>query len=251
MVYIALALISALGWLVSTVSAGGGALMMMPVVAFFLGPQAVAPIVTLGTVIGSPARVYLFWRHIEWAVARWYVPGVMAGSFLGAWTLAKTLEHEPEWVQILLGLFLISTIFQLKIEESQSRFQMRVSYFLPVGFAVGFISGLLGGVGPVMNPFFLNYKMPKENMIATKAVNAFAMHLFKLLGYISFSVITLEHVGYALAIGVGAIFGTWIGKHYLQKLSESLFRKLVVVVMVLSGIQMIWDAREYIWSYWA
>jgi len=246
LLYLLLAVCSGIGWLVSTVGAGGGALMMMPVVAFFLGANAVAPVVTLGTLIGSPARVFLFWKDIDWKVAGWYVPGVGVGSLLGAWALAKTLEHEPEWVHLLLGFFLVSTVFQLRIEDSTSRFQMKVGYFLPLGFGVGFISGLLGGVGPVMNPFFLNYQMPKERMIATKSVNAFVMHLFKMIGYTSFSVMTFEYVSYGVAIGIGAVLGTWLGKHSLKRLSETRFKKIVVAVMVISGLQMIWQQRHYL-----
>jgi uncharacterized membrane protein YfcA len=246
MLYIALAIISALSWLISTVGAGGGALMMMPVVAYLLGAQAVAPVVTLGTLMGAPARVYLFWHAIDWRVVRWYVPGVMIGSLLGAWALAKTLQYSPDWIQLLLGLFLVSTVFQLRLEKSKSRFTMKLGYFLPLGFSVGFVSGLLGGVGPVMNPFFLNYKMPKESIIATKAVNAFVMHLFKMIGYAGFSVVTMEHIGFGLAIGVGAILGTWLGKRYLKKISESRFRKIVVAIMVISGLHMIWEQRAYL-----
>ena len=67
-------------FVVSTVAGGGGALLLVPVVSFYLGAQAVAPVVSLGEMINRPVRLALFWQHIDWTVAKYYVPGGIVGA---------------------------------------------------------------------------------------------------------------------------------------------------------------------------
>jgi len=87
MTYLYLALAGFGAWIVSTVGGGGGALILVPVISFLVGVSAVAPVVTLATMIAEPTRIYLFSKSIDWTIVRWYLPG---GSFSTAW--------RPAWV---------------------------------------------------------------------------------------------------------------------------------------------------------
>jgi uncharacterized protein len=68
--YLYLALAGFVAWTVSTVGGGGGALILVPVVSFLVGVTAVAPVVTLTTMIAEPTRIYLFRKSIEWTIVR-------------------------------------------------------------------------------------------------------------------------------------------------------------------------------------
>jgi len=45
--------------------------------------------------------------------------------------------------------------------------------------------------------------------------------------------------GYGILIGLGAVIGNIFGKKLLSKMSDQGFRKLVVLIMTISGIVMI------------
>jgi uncharacterized membrane protein YfcA len=123
---------------------------------------------------------------------------------------------------------------------------MRAWGFLPLGFVVAAISGMIGEAGPVLNPFFLNYGTEKESMIGTKAVNSFFMQLTKLGSYTAFGAMTREFWIYGLAIGVAATLASWVGKRLLGRMEGKRFRQAVIAVMVITGALMLWQERGVI-----
>lgn len=174
-------------WTLSTVAAGGGAILLIPFVSFLVGPQAVAPVVTLTSLIGGPARIYVFWRDVDWRIVRWYLPGAIPGAFLGSWAFSQV---QAGWLQVILGLFLISTVWQYRFGERERSFRMKLPWFLLLGFGVAFVSGLVGATGEVLNPFYLNYGTTKAGIVATKTVNSFIMHATKIGTYTLFGALS-------------------------------------------------------------
>jgi uncharacterized protein len=164
MILVLLAAAGFVAWLVSTLAAGGGGMLLLPVVAYLIGPKAVAPVLALGSFFSGPARIFIFWRHIEWRIVRWYLPGAVCGGATGAWIFAQT---EAQWLKIAIGLFLISTVIQFRLGEKQRSFPMKTWFFLPIGVVVALVSGIIGEAGPVLNPFYLNAGIEKERLIAT------------------------------------------------------------------------------------
>jgi uncharacterized membrane protein YfcA len=230
-------------WVVSTVAGGGGGMLMIPVIAWVADPKAVAPAITLGTLLSSPIRVWLFWRYIDWRIVRWYLPGAIAGAVLGGYVFAAI---PPQWVKILAGVFLLSTVLQYRFGEAKRSFPMRAWFFLPLGFVVAVISGMIGEAGPVLNPFYLNYGTAKEAMIGTKSVNSLFMQLTKLGSYAAFGAMTAEMWIYGLAIGVAATLASWVGKRMLGRMEDRRFRQAVLGVMVITGALMLWQERAAI-----
>src|SRR5438093_4041677 len=89
-------------YIISTLSGGGGSLLLVPVINFFIGGKATAPILNLGNLIGEPVRIILFWKNIEWRIVKYYLPSAIAGAVLGGWIFANI---KLEWLQIIVGLF--------------------------------------------------------------------------------------------------------------------------------------------------
>lgn len=87
MLYFYLILAGAIAFTLSTLTAGGGALMLLPVLSFMIGAQNVAPVMNLGNFIGRPVRLVLFWQYIHWEIVKYYLPASLIGAFAGAWLL--------------------------------------------------------------------------------------------------------------------------------------------------------------------
>jgi uncharacterized protein len=120
---------------------------------------------------------------------------------------------------------------------------VRLWHFLPTGLGVSFVSGLIGTMGPVLNPMYLNYGVVKERMIATKSLNSFVMHIAKIGTYTAFGALTGRLFLFGLAAGLGAMSANWLGKRLLGEMSTTRFRQVVIVVMVVSGLVMLWQQR--------
>jgi uncharacterized membrane protein YfcA len=87
---------------------------MILLVAVLLRGHAIAPVVTVASALASPARIILFWGYIDWRVVRWYLPGATAGAALGGWAFSRASDNL---IQVCIGLFLISTIWQFRSKD--------------------------------------------------------------------------------------------------------------------------------------
>lgn len=236
MTLILLLLSGAFAWFISTVAAGGAAMLMIPIISFLIAPQAVAPVISIGAVLANPARAWMFRHHIDWTVSRWLIPGSLVGAIIGAWTFTQI---SSQWIQILLGLFLISTLFQYRFGKSTRSFPMHKRWFFPLGLLVSFISSIVGGTGPIQNPFMLNYGMEKERLVATKAMNSLVMQLTKIIAYTGFGAMTLEIGLYGLVIGVGGSIGAWFASRHLRNIDTKRFRTYTLILMPICGAIML------------
>lgn len=227
-----------LAFMISTISGGGGALILVPVLNFIIGSTKTAPVLNLGTFIGRPARLILFWKYINWSVFWYYVPSAMLGAWLAAWAFTRV---QASWLQILVGIFLISTVFQYKFGKKQRSFPVKLWYFIPLGFLVSVLGTIIGALGPVLNPFYLNLGLDKEELIATKTVNSFFLGISQLGSYTFFGLLYPELWVYGLSLGLGAVIGNIIGKRFLSNMKSSTFRLLLISLMVISGILLIYN----------
>ncbi|WP_420578440.1 TSUP family transporter [Ekhidna sp.] len=98
---------------------------------------------------------------------------------------------------------------------------------------------MIGALGPVLNPFYLNAGLDKEALIATKTANSFFLGIAQISSYTFFGLLTAENWIYGITLGLGATLGSIIGKGYLKKMKSEQFRLFVILAMVLSGIVMI------------
>jgi len=225
---------------ISTAAAGGGEFIFISAVAVLLGGRAVAPVVTLGNMFAVPSRVAIFWKDIDWKIVRWFLGGAVPGGLIGAWMFAHT---KAQWLQIIVALFLLSAPLQYRFGERERSFEARAWWFLPAGLIVAFLSGLIGGMGPVLNPLYLNYGTAKEEMVGTKSLNSSVMHIAKVGTYATLGAIRREYLLYGLVVGVLAIPANLIAARWLKRLSAKGFRVLVIWLMAASGAFLLWEQR--------
>ena len=218
---------------ISTISGGGGALMLIPLLNLIVGTTKTAPIINLGAFISRPSRIILFWKNIVWKVFWYYVPAAILGVFFAAWFFS---EIKINWLQIIVALFLISTFFQYRFGKKERSFKVPLWYFIPLGFLVSITGTFTGGMGPILNPFYLNSGITKEALVGTKAANSFFLGIAQVSSYTFFGLLTTELWIYGISLGIGATFGNLIGKQLLANMSSMLFRKLVIIIMVFSGV---------------
>lgn len=151
---------------------------------------------------------------------------------------------SAEWLQIVVGLFLISTIFQYGFGRRERTFAVATWWFFPAQFVVGFLSGLIGAIGPILNTLYLNADITKEKMVGTKTAISLPMHLAKLGTFTALGALTGKLLLFGIAAGLGALLSNWLAKRVLTNMSELNFRVIVVGFMALSGAVMIWEQRE-------
>ena len=239
MIFALLFVLGAMAWFFSTVAAGGAATLLIPIITFLLGAQMVAPIISLAALIANPSRAFIFRNHVDWQVIRYLLTGSVIGAIIGSWLLTRI---DSQFIQIILGIFLISYVLQDKFSKSTLNVKMKLQWFFPLGFSVSFLSGLIGATGPVHNPFMLSYGLEKEKLVATKAINSFVMQLTKLISYGAFGALSVQIAGYGIALGLGAIVGVFLAKKHLENIDVAQFRQYTLFLMFFCGVAMLFKA---------
>lgn len=225
-------------FIISTIAGGGGALVLVPAINSLLGVSNTAPVLNLGSFLGRPSRLFLFWKHINWKVVAYYTPAAMLGAALGAWFFSSI---KIAWLQIFVGLFLVSTVVQYRFGKKTKSFNMELWYFIPLGLIISIFGTLIGAMGPVLNPFYLNAGLDKEELIATKTANSFLMGISQLGSYTFFGLLTKELWYYGIALGLGATLGNIIGKRFLSNMKSSTFRQWLILFMLISGLSLLYN----------
>lgn len=224
-----------IAFVISILSGGGGAILLIPGTSWMLGAASAAPIVNLATFLSNGSRLYLFWHYIDWSLIKYYVPSAVIGTWLAALLFSRL---DANWIQLLVGAFLVSTVFQYKFGKVAKTFHMPKIGFIPLGFFISFMSTLVGGLGPILNPFYMNAGLEKENLIATKTANSFFVGIVQIGSYTFFGVLTAKLWVYGLVLGLGAVVGNVIGKRFLAGMSVQQFRVMLILLMVVSGVIM-------------
>jgi len=238
--YVALFLLGLIAHLISTLSGGGGSLIVVSAISMLLGPENAPPVANTSSLLGQPGRLLLLWKHIDWDVVRHYVPFAIMGVVMGAWTFSKI---RTKWLGLLMGMFLISTVLQYDFGDRERSFPMKLEWFAPVGFFNEFLNTVFGATGPTSNPFYLNYGLQKERFIATETFNSFAAGIFQVLNYWYFGNLESSAIPASVAVGSGGFVGNMIGSYLLGSISPVLFRRLAIAAMFASGSYMLWRGR--------
>jgi uncharacterized membrane protein YfcA len=228
-------------WTISIFSGGGGSVILLATVTHLIRVRQVAPVVTLASLMASPVRIAISWRRVEWRVVKWYLPGAMAGAMLGGWLLSWA---RGEWLTLIVGMFLVSSPMQYRLGERARSFPMPLPCFIPVSVVVGLVSGLVGASSLISLPFYLNYGLTKERLIATGAVHSLFIQITKIATYASVGALSSRSLLEGVAAGSGAVFAIYVTRPWLDTLKEVWFRRLAVVLMLTSGSSMLWHSRH-------
>lgn len=244
-------MIEPLGWLalgagaivastIGGVAGFGTGAVMIPVIAWTMEPKATVPVLTVGMLIGNVARAWFSRSEVNVRVAGAYLVGAIPCGVLGAMAYSSI---EGPWISRLLGAFLLVAVPGRRWLNAHGM-RVRLSHFPLIGGVFGFLSALVGAVGPVLSPFFLAHGLVRGAYVSTDALCTVGTHVTRGLVFHRYQLLTEATVLVGLYIGVIMIGGAWIGRRLLDRLSEGSFLRLVEALLIVCGLQMLlWPAR--------
>jgi len=227
-------------WIIGIFSGGGGSIVLLAVITHVIRVKTIAPVITIASLMAGPTRILVSWHLIEWPVVRWYLPGAIGGAIIGSWFFTWA---NADWLRVIVGLFLVSMPIQYRFGTQARSFPMRLPWFIPVSVVVGVISGVIGASSLVSAPFYLNYGLTKERMIATGAVHSIFIQITKIATYGSLGVLSSSSILEGVAAGWGAIVAILVTRQSLDSFKELWFRRLAILLMLISGLSMLWRSR--------
>lgn len=232
--WIVLILASFLAALISGAAGFGGALLLLPVITYYIGAEAAVPVITLAQLIGNLARMASGFRQIKWSAIGWFCLTALPLSALGAFgftVLPKDIVTRCiGGALVLLVVFKMCKLFELKGSRAT----------LLIGGAVtGGLSGLAGSGGPIGAAVFLSLGLPPVAYIASEAATAVAMHALKTVVYSKLASQTIETLLLGLSMGAAMVAGTFAANRFIRRMEKGRFQTFVAVLLCVVGLYML------------
>jgi hypothetical protein len=189
--------------------------------------------------LGYPTNLILTWKNRKSLRKEVFIPLaalVLLGSIPGA-LLLKNVDVKS--IKILFGVVVILLGIEMYLREKNTlRFKESRAVLAIIGIVSGVLCGLFG-VGALLAAYIGrttdNSKEFKGNISAVFIVdNTFRLILYSVLG-----VITFDAIRQALILLPVALIGLFIGIKSAAVLDEKLAKRLVIILLIISGIALI------------
>jgi hypothetical protein len=195
--------------------------------------------VTLIAGYGVLTQSYATWmlrRALDWRRIMPFVISVAMGIPLGTWLLSYV---DPAWLRIGVGiLLLVYSIYGL----ARPHFGP-IASSLPADLGVGFLNGLLGGLTGLTGVIITVWcQMRIANKDAQRTIFQPVNFAGMAINVASLGVagaITAPTVRLYLVGLVPVLAGLWVGLKLYGKLDDAAFRKIILLLLLASGIVLI------------
>jgi uncharacterized protein len=195
-----------------------GGMLLMGVYAALL-PVATAMVLHGATqLIANALRAALLWRAIYARGFAFY-----AGGAVLAFALLAPLRYVPEPGVVFLGLGLAPFVAAL-LPPRLLDFERPGAAFA-CGVQVASVQLLAGAAGPLLDVAFVDTRLSRTQVVATKAITQVLSHTLKLVYFAPFVTAGELPPGLLVSILVATLLGTVFGTRILARLSEPAFRR--------------------------
>ncbi|MBI1306736.1 MAG: TSUP family transporter [Bacteroidetes bacterium] len=226
------ALLALVAEIMGTVGGFGSSLFFVPMAGYFLDLHTVLGITALYHVMSNLTKIGFFRHGFDKMLILYIgIPSVIMviiGAWLSQFLGAKNLELILAVVLILLSvLFLIFDRWQVK----PTKFNAASG-----GVLSGFLAGLIGTGGAIRGMVLTSFRFKKEAFIATSAAIDLAIDASRSVVYTANGYVHVHDLYLIPVLLVVSIVGTWIGKKLLNHISETQFRKVVLILILATGL---------------
>ncbi len=212
---------------VSGAAGFGGALLLLPLLTAFLPAPHAVPLLTAAQLVGNLSRVAFGFARIQWKPVAVFLMGAAPFCMLGA---SLFIDLPEGLVTRCIGIIiLLLVIFRI---IWRSRTEINWGLFALGGGVVGFLSGLAGSAGPLGAAFFLTLGLPPVAYVASEATSALVIHALKMIVYRNSISLDRQFWLLALLLAVAMVFGTWISKQIIERISKQRFQKFVATMLI-------------------
>lgn len=223
--------------IVGTVVGFGSSTILLPLSLFFFDFGTSLVLVALFHVFGNLGRVGFFKEGLDKNILLTFGLSSVFLTLLGA-SLVPVVPQSL--LKGILGVFLV---LYCLITFWKENFRVRITPENSIlgGGLSGFLAGLIGTGGALRGAFLMGFGLSKESYIATSAAIALATDITRLPVYLSQGLLGDKHfLSLPILFGV-AVLGSFIGRVAVKRIPLKLFKKLVLMAILLLGTKLIYD----------
>jgi uncharacterized membrane protein YfcA len=236
LVALLLAAVAVLAGGIAAIAGFGIGSLLTPALAIQTGTKVAVAAIAIPHFIATVQRFWMLRRHVDRQVLFGFGIASAIGGLLGA--LAHERAASAALTMVFGVLLILAAVSQL------TGWMERVRWGRTAARTAGALSGLLGGLvgnqGGIRSAAMLGLDVPKEAFVATATAVAIFVDVARLPVYLASDWRSMLAVWpFVLIATVGAVVGTALGTRVLGHLPQSLFRRVVAVLLLLLGMAML------------
>jgi uncharacterized membrane protein YfcA len=186
--------------------------------------------------IGTAIRFWMIKGHVDRRVMWRFGLASAAGGLAGA--LVQSAIAGPNLMIVLAVLLLFVAASELTGLARRMRFTGVTAWI--AGVLSGLLGGLVGNQGGIRSAVLLGFALPRDVFVAT----ATAIALFVDGARMPIYAITAREELWSmrrpmLVATIGVVIGTMVGMRLLRSIPETMFRKIVAILLVMLGIALL------------
>ncbi len=236
--FILLAFISEI---VGTVSGFGSSILFVPLASLYFDFKTVLGITAVFHVFSNLSKIFLFRKGIEKnIVIKLGVPAVIfviIGAYITTFSPTQEIELGMNGVLVFLAFYLIFN-HNKKLQASSENLYLG-------GIISGFIAGIAGTGGAIRGIILSAFHLKKEVFIATSAFIDLGVDFSRASVYLFNGYFQREYYFLIPFLVLISVLGSYIGKLILKFTSETFFRYIVLILILLTAIFQIFKYLKY------
>src|ERR687897_1428599 len=220
---------------IGAIAGFGSSTIFLPLALFFVDFETALILVAISHIFGNLGRINFFRHGIDKKIiATFGIPSILF-SFLGA-SIVGILSQDI--LKVILGAFLI-IISALFLVKPSLKVPTNRNIVITGGGISGLITGLVGTGGALRATFLTGFNLEKTKYVATAAVIALGTDATRIPLYLSQGFLFERYYYYIPILFVAAVGGSFIGKKIVGKIDQNIFRKIVLIAIILVSINFI------------
>jgi uncharacterized membrane protein YfcA len=224
------------GGLTSGLSGFAMGLVVSGVWLHLVSPQQNALLIVLCGIVTQGSGIWRVRHAISWPAVAPYIIGSALGIPVG---IAMVTTVDPKTIRFGIGVLLLAYSLYSLFRPALKPPKASLSADLGVGVLNGLIGGLTGLGGVAVTVWCQLRGGKKDELRAIFQPVLFATFVMTTIAFAfagTFTVETLKLYGFALPVLVA---GIWSGFALYGKLDDAAFRKLILVLLLASGVALI------------
>ncbi len=230
---IILAAVAVIAGAVASIAGFGIGSLLTPLLALETGMSIAVVGVSIAHFLGTALRFFLLRKSLNKQVLLTFGLTSAAGGLLGAF-LHNSFQNDV--LTIVFGcLLLLTGISGITGLAEKVRFRSFAAWLL--GGISGVFGGLVGNQGSIRSGAMLGFNLDKDQFVSTATGIALMVDIARLPVYLAGQWDQLGTIWYFILItAVGVIAGTIAGRKLLEKIPDTIFKKVVSIIILVIGI---------------
>lgn len=223
-----------LGYFVQTIVGFAASLIAFPILLHIYNIQEASAIMGILYVLFSIVLVVKNWKEIDKNIIKEVTPGLIVGMVIGVYLLKF---GNPIVLKKALGIFIVAFVMYKFWDASEIRLFRRAGIFF--GLMSGIFGGLFSAGGPALAVYIHN-KTNRKNIIRATIIGCLGVTNFARIPLFVYSgLFTSQLVKMSIIALPSFLLALFIGQMLYNRINEKLFRNIFLVILLLSGISLI------------